>query len=266
MTERKRNNHIQKTFPWVPMAKDTAKLLPADRPFTEVEALFSLQLDHNNSHPVTIAGYSKRWDWTRDGVRSFLKKCGLSVKYPYDTHQVQKQVGQLIIPTDQPTENPQIKFIDFNRLKGQSHRKSTDDPTLLTRNKRKRKKEYQKDPRVSVFSAWFCEKFKRAFERDYHITNWGKHGAQIKQLLSMPLSWEDLQYITIEFLLDEDPFLEEKGGHNVGILLMRIGQNVYRRYLDRDFREKNADHITSEPVSAVVQDEKQGRPYDSSGA
>jgi hypothetical protein len=239
--------------PWVPMAKDAAKLLPIDQPFTEVEALFSLQLDHNNGNSVTVLGYAKRWGWTRDRVRTFLGKCGLGIKYPHNTRQIQKQVGQLTTPTDPSTETPQIMFIDFNMLKSESHRKPTDDSTLLTRTKRKRKEKDGKDPRVSVFSAWFSEKFKKRFQREYQVSNWEKHGAQIKKLLSMALSWEDLQYVTIEFLFDQDPFLKEKGGHNIGTLLTRIGQNVYSLYQDPGFRANNANHIIGEPASKNLQ-------------
>jgi hypothetical protein len=233
--------------PWVPIAKDAAKLLPIDRAFTEVEALFSLQLDHNNGNSVTVSGYAKRWGWTRDRVRSFLEKRRVNITYPHDTRQIQKQVGRLTIPTDPSTETPQIMFIDFNKLKRENHRKPTDDSTLLTRTKRKRKEKDGKDPRVSVFSTWFSEKFKKRFQRQYQVSNWAKHGAQIKKLLSMALSWEDLQYVTVEFLLDQDPFLEEKGGHNIGTLLTRIGQNVYSLYLDPEFRANNAKHIIRDP-------------------
>jgi len=63
------------------------------------------------------------------------------------------------------------------------------------------------------------------------------------------LAWEDIHYLTIEFLNDEDPFLNEKGGHNIGPLLTRIRQNVYNKYLESDLREDKRERIIPEPDS-----------------
>ena len=141
-------------------------------------------------------------------------------------------------------------FSPWIRIQSTSDRNPTDRPTLLKelqKNKNtEKKKTREKDPRVTVFIEWFKKKFKMKFNQDYLISNHAEVGSQVKKLLSLPLSWEDLQFISIEFLLDEDPFLE-KTGHNIGQLLSRIGKNVYSRYLDRNFREDNAHHTIEEP-------------------
>ena len=109
--------------PWFPIAKDARKLFPIDRPFSEFEALASLQLDHNNGNPVSVAGYAKLWGWSRGKVRHFLKRAGLCIEYPEDASQIKKRWGRLTVglmgtrstTTKQPLRG-HIKFINFNTL------------------------------------------------------------------------------------------------------------------------------------------------------
>jgi len=125
-----------KQEPWVPMAKDLARLLPVDRGFTEIEAVYSLQLDHNNGKNVSVMGYAKLWGWTRDKVAYFLKRCGLIIEYPADTKQTRNQSGKLSVgfcPTYLPAKKPHIKFIDFRQLQDKTHIKPAYQPALLTR-------------------------------------------------------------------------------------------------------------------------------------
>ena len=92
--------------PWVPMAKDMAKAFPIDRSFTEIEAMFSLQLDHNNGKGVTLPGLAKRWGWTRKKVRCFLPRVGVEIKYPQDTKKIQNQKGYIIPKRLGPDQGP----------------------------------------------------------------------------------------------------------------------------------------------------------------
>lgn len=237
---------------WVPIAKDAARLLPKDRSYTEVEALFSLALDHNNDRPATVLGYARLWGWGQCRVTRFLDRVGLKVQYPSDTSKVQKQPGKLAILErgDQRGENREINFIDFRQLHESAGRKRGDQRGQLIRKREKEKKESAKDPRVKVFITWFCEKFERAFSREYIVGSWPKAGAQVKALLALPLSWENLQYTTIEFLLDKEPWLE-KAGHHFGTLKTKIGQNAYSKYLDPDFMANNRKHIITETGEAA---------------
>lgn len=246
-----------KIAPWVPLAKDVANLLPVDRPYTEMEAVFSLQLDHNNERSVSILGYSKLWGWNRKKVKSFFNCLSIEIEYPFSTEKVRKQLGKICPKKDEITGHKKrhkkghINFIDFNKLRtkmdiiGDIRRDTTHE------NKRKVNKKHMKDPRVRVFQEWWFSKFKHKFNREYTVTNWGKFGSQIKSLLKAFPDWEDLQYLAIEFLLDEDPFItgsEKKSGagHNVGMLLTKINQNAYGKYQDPEFRESNKRHIINE--------------------
>ena len=64
---------------WIPLSKGLAKYLPKDRPYTKLEAAFSLQLDYDANNPVTVAGYSSLWRWSRNKVVRFLHILGVSL-------------------------------------------------------------------------------------------------------------------------------------------------------------------------------------------
>jgi len=57
----------------VRIPRKTARLLPRNRKFTELEAYFSRILD-GNKRRATIAGYASLWRWSRRRVRIFLQK------------------------------------------------------------------------------------------------------------------------------------------------------------------------------------------------
>jgi hypothetical protein len=44
---------------WIPLSKTLTKELPLDRPYSQVEAAFALQVDFDNERPVSIAGYAR---------------------------------------------------------------------------------------------------------------------------------------------------------------------------------------------------------------
>ncbi len=237
------------------MPKAATKLLPNDRAYTEVEALFCLALDHNNGKAVTMEGYSKLWGWTRKKTRLFLPRVGLEIMYPEDTKEVRKQRGILSLKMGplKGHKRGHITFIDYRHLQGQRDISGAINGATTHDNKKEEKKRGRKappDPRVKCFISWFLSLYKKRFSTDYLITNWGQVGAQTKKLLGSGLSWEDLQFLTIEFLLDEDQWLQ-KVGHNLGTLQTRIGQNAYVRYRDPGFREGNRHNIIDEDGTPV---------------
>jgi len=80
---------------WVPISKAFADSLPRTRKFTELEAVYSLQLDFDNDTPVTISGCSGRWGWSRDKVRKFLADIWVEIEYDKDTKSFKKQKGKI---------------------------------------------------------------------------------------------------------------------------------------------------------------------------
>jgi hypothetical protein len=237
-----------RTPAWVPVSKSAAKLFPVDSPFTEVEALVSLQLNHNNGSTVTVIGLAKSWGWSRKRVATFLRKVGVEIVYPQDTSQIRKQRGYIEPKKGALKEHKKvhINFIDYRYLQGKGNIKGSIKGGTIHEKEKKRRKTDAPDSLVKAFQHWWMEKFEHKFKRPFQVASWPQFSAEVKKLLQLDLSWEDLQYITMEFFLDDDPFLAEKAGHTPGMLLKRVGQNVYKKYLDPEFREKNSSHIVSE--------------------
>lgn len=113
---------------WVPISKAFTKHLPKGRPYTEIEAAFSLQVDYDNNNEVTVSGYAELWRWSRNRVRLFLEKMSIKIIYPENTQKKQNQKGQISIKMldRKGAEKGQIRFINSKDLQDQKDRKKTD--------------------------------------------------------------------------------------------------------------------------------------------
>ena len=83
----------------MPISRHVAEFLPTDRPFTELEALYSVQLDYYNKRRASVSGYSKRWGWSRKKVDSFLLSISAEIRSNGKSH-----LGGVIIPTSGASE------------------------------------------------------------------------------------------------------------------------------------------------------------------
>jgi hypothetical protein len=82
---------------WIPMSKGFLKDLPIDRPYTELEAAYSLQCDYDNTELVTIELYSKLWRWSRGKVTRFINGLGCSIEYLENSGKLRNQRGHIVI-------------------------------------------------------------------------------------------------------------------------------------------------------------------------
>lgn len=121
---------------WVPVDKRLARCLPRGRAFSEVEAVFSLQLDLDAGKPVTLSGYSALWRWGKGRVIRFLEELGVRIEYPEPTGKRQNQAGHLtiiertdngLISDRKRTDNGLIRLIDSKGLSDAADRKRTDN-------------------------------------------------------------------------------------------------------------------------------------------
>lgn len=103
---------------WVPLDTRATRFLPKNRPYTELEASFALQVDYWRDHPATVAGYAAQWKWSRDRVRSWLADFGLQIQ-----GQTGRQPGRLVpksatcqLAHSYPSATGQLMFHDFGRL------------------------------------------------------------------------------------------------------------------------------------------------------
>jgi hypothetical protein len=120
---------------WVPLHTGYTRYLPKDRPFTELEAAYSVQVDHDRQNAVTIMGYAKQWRWSRGKVVRFLLECGAQIMYPETTSRKQNQRGQIMIQTTSRdrTDGGQIKLINSNVIDDDTDRPRTDGEQMSSR-------------------------------------------------------------------------------------------------------------------------------------
>jgi hypothetical protein len=120
---------------WVAIHKGLVKSLPDDRPFTELEAMFSLSVDADNGKPASVLGYSTLWGWNRNKVRKFLESISVSIIYPENTGKKQNQKGQIRgqIMDRSVTDKGQIRFIIDAALYKSKDRSVTDKGQISDR-------------------------------------------------------------------------------------------------------------------------------------
>lgn len=120
---------------WVPVSKALTKELPYDRPYSKVEAAFSLQVDFDNDRQVSIAGYAKQWGWSRKRVGTFFKELGITIHYANSTAIQQNQKGQIGIQIGSRSgaDREQISFINNKDLQGSGRRSGTDKAQMRSR-------------------------------------------------------------------------------------------------------------------------------------
>ena len=145
---------------WVPISKAFTKHLPKDRPYTELEAAYSMQVDYDNHRSVTVSGYADLWQWSRNKVRNFLNRSGVSIAYPENTQEKRRQKGHITVQKRTLkgqekdinwTKKGQIRFIDSKGLQNQKdingtrkghkkdiRRSTTNDPSILNPKKDKK--------------------------------------------------------------------------------------------------------------------------------
>lgn len=58
---------------WIPIDKNLAGTFRnINRPFSDIEAMFSFTLDHDNDNEWTYRGYAKLWQWSVGKVKRFV--------------------------------------------------------------------------------------------------------------------------------------------------------------------------------------------------
>lgn len=138
----------------MPIHKALKVVLPLDRPYTELEAMFSVAIDYDQGQAATIAGYAALWGWSRGKVQRFMDRVGITIVYPQETAKTQNQRGQIAVqkPDRNRAETGQIKFIDSKWLSEEAGRKRADNEQKASRSQSTTKKpepEPNPNPKIS---------------------------------------------------------------------------------------------------------------------
>ena len=115
---------------WVPLDARATRHLPQNRQYTELEALFAIQLDYCQGSPATVAGYATQWRWSRDRVRTWLTALGLQIE-----GQKGRNPGRLGIKSANPQQShidqaatSHLMFHNFGRLGDSSRQQPASEP------------------------------------------------------------------------------------------------------------------------------------------
>jgi hypothetical protein len=174
---------------WVPISKAFSKHLPHNRPYTKMEAAYSLQVDFDNKHPGTISGYAALWQWSRNKVTKFFNDIGIELKYLKNVQKRQNQKGQIAIQIKDRsgTDKGQIRFINSTWLKSTKDRKRTEKGQIKDRSK-----DTTIDPRSSILDPK-DKKNTPSKDEDFYITK-KKRKLKDKRLLSFIRFWDAFDF------------------------------------------------------------------------
>jgi len=213
---------------WLALDKRIAKYLPKNRPYSRVEAMFSIQLDYDQENSVTVSGYANLWGWDRKTVRSFLDEAGITIEYPRDTQKCRNQQGLIRLHKDEGlrTKPGHIRLIDSRQLQGELSITRTIPPlirdiTMDTTMKLNPKKQRRENPSAHsrLFSDWFCYAF-QVIQGYPYLFEGGKDGKILASILKAT-AWKELVAKTCHFLTDENRFPKDKAP-TLSFLKMKI--------------------------------------------
>ena len=71
---------------WIPIDKNFRYFMPLDKPYTRLEAMVSYTIDKDEGKKISIKGYSRIWQWSRNKVRKFLEEINTSKGHFGDTY------------------------------------------------------------------------------------------------------------------------------------------------------------------------------------
>ena len=105
---------------WVGIDKRFAELLPKDREYSYLDAMFSYTVDRDNKKHGSVNGYAALWKWSRDKVRRFIRTIETGADYQTNSHKTGRRqaVRYIFGKLEQPKNRP-------------SHPQTDPRPTLL---------------------------------------------------------------------------------------------------------------------------------------
>lgn len=108
---------------WLKISRAYTVYLPKDRPFTRLEAAYSIALDADNEKTGTLRGYATLWGWNHHRVKRFLEEIDMLDRV-IKNNQNGVPLASQSCPTDVPQEHN--KNIEMQGLV--SHSCPTDVP------------------------------------------------------------------------------------------------------------------------------------------
>lgn len=106
---------------WIPLDKRLTAYLPHNRPYTELEAMFSLTKDIDENNEKSFRDYSRIWSWSRQKVNDFMEKLRATNKPIESQKKADRKPPFRIINNDLQEEESRKKA---NERPEESHKKA----------------------------------------------------------------------------------------------------------------------------------------------
>lgn len=121
---------------WVPISRAFVHLLAKEtkgRPYSRIEAAYSLQNDFFKGKPASKNGYASLWQWSHGKVTRFFKEMGVEIektdsklghlvkRQPKRWKESERKTGR------KRNESGKIRLIDSNKLKPHAEKKKKED-------------------------------------------------------------------------------------------------------------------------------------------
>lgn len=185
---------------WVPLDKALVRELPKERPYTRLEAMFSLTCDYDNGETATLRGYASLWRWSTGKVERFLKEIGVRLEYPEPAGKKTNQRGTIMStkPRQSRDNSGTINFIDSKALSEEARQRRDNDETAARQSrgptKEPRTLNSQTLPKLEEVRAYCLERGKgvdpEAWFNHYEAKGWIIGKAPMKDWRAAVRTWE----------------------------------------------------------------------------
>lgn len=253
---------------WIPIDKRLVKLLPTNRSYTEIEALFSLSADIDNGAGHTVKGYAALWRWSRSKVRRFTRTLEAGQDYLTDTRDFSPILRRdTVTPVKTPhrtlSRHP-IRLI-FNNLHSDNdpcrdthkdtHATPTIDPEPSNPNPKEKNKghkpenvydlplsflqyiERNKPENLEAVKAiaYFLDRYQQNIKDEHPYLKPGQWEGVVESVLSLWKEYgadEDLEFEEIKILVDKYFETKFQDGCNYSILHFNSGRVKELRFYE----------------------------------
>lgn len=171
---------------WIPIDKRLAYYLPLNRPYTELEAMFSYTKDVDESKEKSTREYARIWQWSRTKVDNFLTKIKAS-REPAESHKkASKEPDFRLIYNNLQTQESQQRA---SKEPEESQKRATTINPNPKPNPKPKKQNHNLEDLFPICRAWNSYLEMRTTIKK-PLTN-GAKGLAVKRLLSLNDSGHD---------------------------------------------------------------------------
>lgn len=137
---------------WVKISQDFVNDLPKNRPFTRLEAAYSLAVDRFTGKPFCLRGYARLWQWSTGKVTRFIEETDVCTE-PDSTSNSQQ--NSETVARQKRNSDETLKERENNNLSAATKQQRDRNETVTKRTNKEEEKNKEKTlSSSSLFDAW----------------------------------------------------------------------------------------------------------------